>query len=247
MFWLGVAMMAVGFLGVLIGAKIKLQPVSLGSILVLLIGLGIYFHDFMSGDDGTMEIGKIYNCSISHRAGQVMKKVAPGKKVLYIVGPNMVESEFTKAAVESFKAAYGSDDVVVATIEVTSDYEDGGMDMMSYLQPKHIDDLLADNPDAGVVVSDIGLPAKVNQLKCLALPEDKRPAFFLTGFGGASGKIIVNLIKNGKITAIITGKSGNRDPDYEPSAKRLDEAFDKLYVVVDKDNLNEYKQELESY
>ncbi len=247
MFWLGVVMMAVGFIGVLVGAKMKLQPVSLVSILVLLSGLGIYFHDFMSGDDGTMEIGKIYNSSIAHRAGQVMKKVAPGKKVLYIVSPNTVESEFTKAAVEAFKAAYGSDDVVVTTIEITADYEEGGMDMMSYLQPKHIDDLLTANPDAGVVISDIGLPAKVNQLKCLSLPEDKRPAFFLTGFGGASGKRIVNLINKGKISAIVTGKSGKRNVDYEPSAKRLDEAFDQLYVVVDKDNLKDFKKELESY
>ena len=247
MFWLGITMMAVGFIGVLVGAKIKLQPVALISVLLLLSGLGIYFHDFMGEDDGAMELGKIYNNSITHRAGNILKKVAPGKKVLYIVGPNAENSAFTASAVETFKNAYGSSDVVVAPIEVTSDYEENGMDLISYLQPKHIDDLLAANPDAGVVVSEIGLPSKVNQLKCFALPADKRPVFFLTNFGGASGKKIINLLKTEKVAAVVIGKSGRRDPDFEPSAKRLDEAFDRLYVVVDKKNLSEHEKELKSY
>ena len=247
MLTVGIIMMIVGFLGVMVCMKIQrsnpsIQPVALLCVLVLLGGLGVYAYDILSGNSGGsgMETGRIYYCSVADRAGSVLKKSVPGKKVVYVVDPMMLNSETAKSAVETFKKAYGSDDVVLASIEVPADYAEGGMDLFSFLKPKHIDDLVAANSDAGAFVLDIGLPEKGAQVKCFSMPADKRPVFFLTNIGPISGKVVKKLIKDEKISGVVIGKGGKRDPDYEPSAKKLGEAFDRLYVVVDKTNLDKY-------
>lgn len=251
MLTIGIIMMIAGFIGVLICAKRQrsnpaIQPVALLCALVMLGGLGIYAYDVMSGSSGSsgMEAGRIYYCSIADRAGTTLKSVAPGKKAVYVVDPGMMGSETARKALETFKKAYGSDDVELATIEVPSDYEESGMDIFTILDAKHIDALVAANPDAGVFVMDIGLPEKANRIKALNLAPDKRPAFFLTNMGPIGGKALKKLIKDGKLAGVVTGKSGKRDPDYEPDEDKLAEAFDRLYVVVDKNNLKEHEDNL---
>lgn len=248
---LGIILMIAGFVGVLVCAKRQrsnpsMQPVAMLCALVMLSGLGIYAYDVMSGSSGSsgMEAGRIYYCSIADRAGTTLKSVAPGKKAVYVVDPGMLSSETAQKALETFKKAYGSDDVELASIAVPADYEESGMDLFSFLEAKHIDALVAANPDAGVFVMDIGLPEKANQIKAFALAADKRPVFFLTNMGPCGGKVLKKLIKDGKLAGVVTGKSGKRDPDYEPDEDKLAEAFDRLYVVVNKDNLKDHEQDL---
>ncbi len=247
---IGIIMMVAGFIGVLVCAKIQrsnpsIQPVALLCALVMLGGLGIYAYSILSGNSSSsgMEAGRIYYCSIADRAGSVMKSVAPDKKVVYVVDPGMLESETAKKALETFKKSYGSDDVELATIAVPADFLENGGDLFSFMEAKHIDALVAANPDAGVFIMDVGLPEKANRIKALNAPADKRPAFFLNSTGAVSGKVLKKLIQDGKVAGIVTGKSGKRDPNYEPDEDNLAEAFDKVYVVVNKDNLKEYEKE----
>ncbi len=248
---IGIIMMIAGFVGVLVCAKLQrsnpsIQPVAMLCALVMLSGLGVYAYSILSGNSGSsgMEAGRIYYCSIADRAGSTMKKVAPGKKAIYVVDPAMLESETAKMALETFKKAYGSGDVELTTIEVPSDYSESGTDLFSFLEAKHIDALIAANPDAGVFIMDIGLPEKANRIKAFSLAPDKRPVIFLTNMGPANGKVLKKLLKEGKISGVVTGKSGKRDPNYEPDEDKLAEAFDRLYVVIDKDNLDKHEKEL---
>ena len=242
----GLIVMAVSLIGVIVCTKLArrnpvMQPVAIILTLAVLAGVGVYaYGTFNGGSSSGMEVGRIYYCSIADRAGKEMKKIAPNKKVVYIVDPMMMESETAKMAVETFKKAYGSDNVEMTTIAVPADYAENGMDIYTYLKPKHIDDVISANSDAGIFIIEIGLPEKAGAVKAFNLPADKRPVFFLTNSGPANGKVIAKLLKDGKIAGIVTGKAGKRDPNFEPDGDNLGEAFNKLYVVVTKDNFKEH-------
>ena len=241
---IGIVMMAVAFVGVIICAKKDIQVGALGGLLIVLGGAVIYGVGTFSDDSSGAEIGHVYYCSITDRAGKEMKNHAAGKKIVYLVDPGMMQSEIARKGLETFKKAFGSDDVELATIDVPPEAIEQGLDMTTYLKPKHIDDIISRDPDAAFVI-EIGFPERADRIAALKLPEAKRPIVFLTNSGAASGKVISKMIKDGKIAGVVIGKPGKRDPNYEPDADKLAEAFDKLYVVVNKDNYNEFKNSFE--
>ena len=124
----GLVLMAVGFIGVLIGAKMQKtnpngQPLALASAAVMITGLGIYGYTYMFGsNDGDMEAAMIYQCSIMDQAGNYLKKSAPGKKVVFVVEPGLAKTENGKKLLDAQKKAFdkaygGSCEVVELEVE----------------------------------------------------------------------------------------------------------------------------------
>ena len=229
--------MVIGFLGVIICAKLAkanpaLQPLAMLCALVMLTGLGVYGYDYMGGDTSKgMEIGMIYQRSIGDAAGRYLQKVAPGKKVAYVVAPGAAAGKLTQEVVKAFNAAYGADAEV---IEIDVPLQDGE-ELESVMTKAHVDNLVK-NSDAEAFVFDIGLPHQVPG--CISSNKGKK-VFFLTTGGNYDNSLLKRQIKNGNITAVVTGKSGKRDKDFTPDEDELEAAFNNLYVIADKDNLTE--------
>lgn len=238
MFWTGIILMVVGFIGVLVCAKLQksnpsIQPVAILCALVMISGLVVYGYGYMSGDDNT-EVAKIYAMATGNGVGKFLKKAIPGKKIVYVVNPGMETSDYAKSQAEAMKQAYGGE-VEIVTIDVPQEIRESG-DIMSYLKPAHIDKVVTDS--SAVYVLDIGMPEKGTP-SCLNAKD--HPAVFLTNSGMADMRNIKKLLKDGKLVGILIGNPAKRDPNFEPSARKLDEAFNRQYVVVSKDNLDKFK------
>ena len=236
----GIILMVAGFIGVLVCAKLQksnpsIQPVAILCAVVMIGGLAVYGYGYMNGDDNT-ETAKIYAMATGNGVGKYLKQTVPGKRIVYVVNPGMENSDYAKSQAEAMKKAYGGD-VEIATIDVPQEVRESG-DVMGYLKPDHIDKVVAKDP-AAVYVLDIGMPEKGTP-RCFSSAKD-RPAVFLTNSGMADMRSIKKLIKDGKLVGILIGNPAKRDPNFEPSARKLDEAFNRQYVIVGKDNLDKYK------
>lgn len=242
MLTLGIVLMIAGFLGVLICAKLAksnpaIQPIALLCALVMLGGLGTYAYNYMNDSGVDMESGIIYQCSIMDQAGDYLKNAAPGKKVVLIIEPGLTKYENGKklidAKIAAFEKAYGSKpEIVELTVEGMN--EDEGMMVSDSMKPEDFEKIVEANPDADIFISDLGLPMG-------GVPDFKEKIVFLTSSGMIENRELRHAIEDGKITALVSGKDGKIDPDFEPDADDLKQAFLSRWIIVDKNNVNKLK------
>ena len=101
---------------------------------------------------------------------------------------------------------------------------------------------LEKNADAGIVVSTIGLPQDAPRMKFWKTSADKRPMLFL--IGTPSGQItgLAAAVAKGDIAGVVVS---NPEAKYDVAAPSdPNEAFDIRYVLVDKSNVEQYKNQL---
>lgn len=239
----GIIMMVAGFLGVLVCAKMQktnpnIQPVAILMALIMLSGLGVYAYNYMSGDDGNMEDGIIYQCSIMDRAGDYLKKKAAGKSVVLVVEPGIASHEAGKklldAEVKAFEKAYGSS-VEVVEFEVEGLNEEDGGSYADMMKAEDFDKLVAAHESADIFVLTVGLPDGYN------VPDFKEKTVFLTNSGMISEKALKRAIEDGVITAVVSGNGKKLDPDFRPDEDDLKGAFNYRWIIVDKDNLDKLR------
>lgn len=239
---LGIILMVAGFIGVLVCAKLQksnpaIQPVAILCALVMVGGLVVYGYSVFKGDDPAAA-SEIYAKANGDGIGKYLKRTAGGKKVYLVVNPGAEKSPYVLNEKEALQKAGGTS-VEVITIDVPDSVRESG-DLTGFLKADHIDKLVAGDP-AAVYVLDIGMPEKGTP-KCFSLPEDKRPTIFLTNSGMSDGKRLKKWIKDGKILGMLIGNPAKRDPKFEPSLKKLDETFNRQYVIVDKNNLDKFEK-----
>ena len=239
---LGIILMVAGFLGVLVCAKLQksnpaIQPVAVICALVMIAGLIVYGYNYMNSSSGSTETAEIYARATGRGIGNFLKSAASGKKVYFVVNPGAETSAYALNQKDEMQKASGSA-VEIITIDVPDEVREAG-DLIGFLKPKHIDDLVA-RDETAVYVLDIGMPEK-GAPQCFNKPDGKRPAIFLSNTGMVNDKNLKKWIKDGKIIGILIGNPAKRDPNFEPSLRKLDETFNRQYVVVDKSNLDSYK------
>ena len=230
---LGLIVMVAGFAGVLVCAKIQktnptIQPLAMVCAAVMLIGLGLYFWFYLNPPNYAAEYNRIYNLSVAHTMGTKLQ----GKKVIWIASG--INGEDFKAKQAVMEKALGSS----VTVVEASDPESGIM-----MDDKKFEEILKGADATTVLLID----ADVSGLSKLAkqLGNAKGPKFVFTEMASQS---LVNF-KNVKtafdkeiiLFAIVAAMN---DEEFTPDEDNLDEAFQKRYIIIDKNNFDSSKDKL---
>ena len=245
MYYVGIAVMVLGVIGLIFCAKKQrvnpaMQSVAIVFALIMFSGLGIALHDQMGGNvQGEIENEQLFLYSRSAVAGQCLKSVKPGVKVLFVTNSGWDKEEARKEQVEkqiaAFKATYGSEDIVIDSIPLPANFDENSESAEDLLTVKNFGELMKKNKDAQAIVTDIGLPEKGESL----LRDKNAPVVFLLSQGNISGKALKNLFKNGKVAGLIGYKS---KADYEIKADEDDliKSFDIRYELIDGKNYTKH-------
>lgn len=226
--WLGIAIMAVGFIGVLVCAKIKNQPLQVGAAVVMLAGLGIYFYAYLTKDNAYARDWIVYRMAVANAVAKELN----GAKAVWITGDT--ESESSKEIQAAFAKAGGNAEYMTVT------GEDGMVDA------KKFEPILKTLTKDNYLVLDISL-MEGNLMKTFAtmLKSSNCPKVILTdNASGMDGKSIgiIKAFKDGKIVAAITSNmNAGKTEEFHPDEDDLEEAFNAQYVVVKADNFDQYK------
>ena len=227
MMWLGIAIMAVGFIGVLACAKIKNQPLQVVSAIVMLAGLGVYFYAYLNQDQAYARDWTIYRMAVA----QSVAKELNGAQAIWVT--NDITSESSKEAMKAFADAGGNAEWKMITSP------DSGM-----IDDKALAELLKGLTKDNYLVLDVGLMENnaIAIFKKL-LTNSNCPKIILTeNASGMEGKMlkIDKAFKDGKIIAAVTNKS-DIDIEFHPDENDLTEAFNARFVMVKADNFDNFK------
>jgi len=240
---IGIAIMVVGLIGMIVCSKKQrvnpaLQPVSFVLFVVVLVGAFLFLQTRGlfggSRSSGAVNNELAYQEARGTVAGEFLKGVASGKKLVIIAEPNYQNDKFAMQMIASFKKAYGTAEADIEAVEVPANAEEEGIPSSDYVTPKAIDALLAKHPDAGAVLFIGGLPENPQRMNIFKGKE--RPAIMLIGRGGADSKFLVSKIKSGEIAGLVVGRPKVKYS--EPAASNYKKAFDFRYVLINKDNID---------
>ena len=228
MMWLGIAIMAVGFIGVLVCAKIKNQPLQVGAAVVMLVGLGIYFYAYMNKDQAYARDWVVYRMAVANAVAKELN----GAKAVWITSD--MESETSKEIQDAFTKFGGN-----AEYKSVTSAESGMVDSKAFADA--LKTLTKDN----YLVLDISMmEGGVMKPFATLLKSSNCPKIILTdNASGMDGKMlgIAKAFKDGKIVAAISHKTGDIDLEFHPDEDNLDEAFNARYIVIKADNFDANK------
>jgi len=192
-----------------------------------------------------------YRGSVCYVLGKEIKENHPGKKVLVILRPLSEKGEmdrFTKAMRDSFDEAMEESESEIIydylKIEQHDDEadEEADYDYEDIVTGEQYNEVLDKHADAQVVVSFTDLPYDPDEMASMNVwemdPED-RPALYLT-----SGDInmLGGVISEGMLKGLVIWRPGVKfSRDTAPSD--MQEAFDKRYVLVKKNNVTRFYSE----
>ena len=245
MYYVGIAVMVVGLLGLITCAKKQrvnpaMQSIAVVFALIMFGGLGMALHDQMGGNvQGEIENEQLFLYSRCAVAGKSLSAAKPGAKVLFVTNPGWDKEEARKEQVEkqveAFKATYGSGDVVIDCIPLPANYDENADSVEDLLTVKEFKALLERHKDAQVVVTDVGMPEKGESL----LRDKDAPVVFLLSQGNLGGKALKNLFKKGKVVGMIGYKN---KADYEAKADEDDlvKSFEIRYELIDGSNYTKH-------
>ncbi len=239
--------MVAGLAGLIFCAKKQrvnpaMQSVAYVFALIMFVGLGMSLYDQMGGGDmmDDIENERQFLYSRSAVAGKCLKAGNAGKKVLFVTDPNWNKEETRKEQVEkqveAFKAAYGSENVVIDSIQVPANFDEEGSSIEEVMTVKEFTALLAKHSGVQVIVTDIGLPEKAERL----FAKKDAPVVFLLSQGNINGKSLQRLFKSGKVVGMVGYKN---KADYEKKADEdnLIASFDIRYTLIDQSNYTKHQ------
>ena len=130
-------------------------------------------------------------------------------------------------------------EVVTDTVQLPGNQADAPMPLYMMMKAADFDAMVDKHPDCGVIVTTVGLPQDANRLKFMKQSADKRPALFLMGLPSGPVPGIMAALQSGIITGLIIS---NPDAKYDvPAPSDPMKAFDIRYVLVTKENADQYK------
>ncbi|MBE6356137.1 MAG: hypothetical protein E7058_03385 [Lentisphaerae bacterium] len=228
MMWIGIVIMAIGFIGVCVFAKMKQQPPAAGSAVLMLIGLGIYMYLYLNPPPDRS--GEYFSMAVAAKVAAL-----PETKDAKAWIAHDVTGEYYTNIQEAYKNAGGQ----AAWVAVSE--PDSGMFSMD----KFKEELKKYTKD-DVVIIDVSVTEYSSDLKKL-LKDANCPKFFFTNnactFMGFRASEVEKLLKDGKIVGIVAYQQ-NIDNKFKPSKSDLEEAFSKRYVIINKDNFKDNKVSL---
>ncbi len=207
------------------------------SILVLSGTVMIWGGQF-GGRDGLLANEMAFYASQGYRAGVFLKEIRPDKQVLLLADPGFQENDNIKQLAYALIEGYGSSDVLLDTIRLNENYEELPMPLYMAMSAADFDDAINKHPEAGIIVSTIGLPTELDKLELFK--RENAPVLLLLGLPSGPVPGLVNLIQEGKIAAVVIS---NPEARYDVTApKERLKAFDIRYMLVTKENLEEVRK-----
>lgn len=248
-----VVLMLAALVGMIVCNKQKnnpmAQPIAFALLLVVIVcggllmwNMGVFGGNNM--DDLRNNENKFY-VSQGFMAGQALKGQVDGQTLLVIDPSNSPEDERYTGFIEQYRAGLGNPnaEVVIDTLDVVQPNSEPGMEipLFELMKAKDYDALLAKYPDVKAVVTTIGLPRDAARMKYWTMAADKRPLLFLVGMSESRG--LGSAIASGAVAGMITiGPKAVFNEDPAPSNPA--EAFAVRYVLIDKNNVGEFKSML---
>ena len=247
MYYIGIAIMIVGLIGLIACAKKQrvnpnMQSLAYVFAVIMFSGLGLSLYEQMGGGSsvGDIENERLFLYSRCAAAGKCLKADHAGKKVLFVTSPNWDKQEGRKEQVEkqieAFKAAYGSGDVVIDSITVPADFDENGAAIEDFMTDKEFRARLTKHADAQVIVTDIGLPEKADRL----FAKKDAPVIFLLSQGNINGKALLKMFKNGNAVGMV-GYKNKANYDLKADEDDLIKSFGIRYELIDKNNYKNHQ------
>ena len=228
MMWLGIVIMVLGFIGTLVFAKMRQQPPAAGCAVLMIVGLGIYMWFYLNPPPDRS--GEYYAMAVAAKIAK-LPEVANAK--VWIASD--IAGEYSKNIQEAYKAAGGK-----AEWKSASSPESGMMDEKVFAE------IIKSCGKDDVVIVDVSVMENADTLKKM-LKDANSPKFFFTNnassFGGFSAKEIDGHFQKGKIIGMIAYQQ-NIDKEFKPSKSDLEEAFNKRFIVITKDNFKDNKDKI---
>ena len=222
-----------------------MQPIAFVLFIVVVIGAIMLLKEmeiFGNSNSSLLSNELKFYSSQGYTVGKFFSQNNAGKKVLFVVEPELVNSENIKGLVEAFSEGYGSNNVVIDTIVLPGNQAEAPMPLYMMMKAKDFDALLEKHGDVQIVVNTIGLPNDLQKMKYWKADKATRPALFLLGM--PSGRIdgLAEAIAKGDIAGIVTSNPKAKYDVKAPSDP--EEAFDIRYILVNKDNVEANKANL---
>ena len=222
-----------------------MQPIAFVLFIVVVIGAIMLLKEmeiFGNSNSSLLSNELKFYSSQGYKVGKFFSQNNAGKKVLFVVEPELVNSENIKGLVEAFSEGYGSNNVVIDTVVLPGNQAEAPMPLYMMMKAKDFDALLEKHPDVQIVVNTIGLPSDLHKMKIWRAKQGARRALFLLGM--PSGRIdgLAEAIASGDIAGIVTS---NPQAKYDVKAPSdPEEAFDIRYILINKDNVEQNKGNL---
>ena len=240
-----IAAMILALVGMIVCSKKQktnpaVQPVAFVLFVVVVICAGLLLREMgiFGGRDSLLANELKFYASQGTKTGDFLKTALPGKKILLVADPGFEKNDNVKLLADALREGYGGE-VVVDTVSLPGNQADAPMPLYMMMKAKDFDAMVEKHPDVGVIVTTVGLPQDANNLKFMKQSPDKRPALFLMGLPSGPVPGIMPAIQSGAVVGLIIS---NPEAQYDVKAPSDPmEAFDIRYVLVTKDNAEQYK------
>lgn len=236
--------MVLSIIGMIVcGKKQRTNPTFLWVAIVFFILFlacgGFFLRNKIAGSDPVLEKEQLFFASQGTKVGEYLKTICPGKKILLITNPGSETADNVRNLANALQAAYGGE-VVLDTIQLSGDQ--AGMQMELYMvKAADFDAVVDKHSDCGIITTIGGLPQEANRLKIMkSSSAEKRPIVLISLSGPIPG--LVAALQRDIISGVVLSKLGL---DYKaPAPADPGEAFDLRYVLVTKENVEQYKERL---
>ena len=238
-----IALMVIALIGMIICSKKQntvalAKPISMVLLLVVAFcGVMVLKSQFSGGISSLRENENRFYVSQAFVVGDYVKGKLDSGKILIVADPSYKADTRMVEFVEMMKKG-SAGEVVIDTVELPETNDEMAEPVSERMRAKDFEATIARNSDAKVVVSLIGLPRDLRNLKILNNNKNgKGPALILLN---ADVPQLGQMIAAGMVTAAVTVSPKavfNEDP--APSDAKA--AFAVRYILVDKANIAENK------
>lgn len=236
-----IAVMVVALIGMIVCSKKQntlpvAKPLSMVLLLVVAFcGIMVLKGQFQDSTVTLRENENRFYMSQAFVAGDYVKANLAGGKVLIIADPSYKTDTRMTEFVEIMKEGSGGE-VAIDTVDLPSNNEEMAEPISERMKAKDFDAVIARNSDAKAVVTLIGLPRDLGNLKALKnCKSGKGPALILLN---ADVPQLGKMIAAGMVTAAVT-VSPKAVFNEEPAPSDPKAAFAVRYILVDKNNIAE--------
>ncbi|MBQ4336436.1 MAG: hypothetical protein IJC34_04545 [Lentisphaeria bacterium] len=238
-----IALMVVALIGMIVCSKKQntlaiAKPLSMVLLVVVAVcGVMVLKGQFSDGMTSLRDNENKFYVSQAFVVGDYVKGKLDAGKILIIADPSYTVDQRMTEFVELMKKGSGGE-VVISTVELPDTGEEMAEPVSERMRAKDFEKVIAENSDAKVVVSLIGLPRDLKNLKILnANKSGKGPALILLN---ADVPHLGQMIAAGMVTAAVT-VSPKAVFNEEPAPSDEKAAFAVRYILVDKENIAENK------
>lgn len=211
---------------------------SVSFAILVFSGGALFWHRQFGGINANLlENEMAFYASQGYEAGAFLRTMEPDRQVLLLVDPDFRRNENIKQLAYSLIDGYGSSNVMLDTIQLPEARSEMPMPLYMSMSAEDFDSVVEQYPDSAVVISTIGLPTDLQSLRLLQ--NESGPRLLLLGLPSGPIPGLIEFIRNGKVCAVVLS---NPDARYDvPAPKDRKEAFKIRYILVTKENLEQYR------